>query len=114
MKDILARIDTLTDMELQTVMRAIERRYFVAYPQWEVIYVAIHRDMPQREQGLRDLVRLMDRDIQWFRGTELDERSPFAPFTKNCQRFPYNSPIDAQSVSWYHLSIPVESAYSTK
>ncbi len=61
MEDILEVIKTLTQPELQKVMEAIEARYNVLYPQWDVLYIALHKDPELRKQELAALQRFLSR-----------------------------------------------------
>ncbi len=59
MNDIIKRIETMTQQELQEVMRAIERRYADAFPEWEVVYVATHKDPQLRVQEYEQILQLI-------------------------------------------------------
>ncbi len=52
MQEIIDKIQTLNDSELRQVMTAIEDRYAQAYPEWDVVYIALHKDPGLRFQDV--------------------------------------------------------------
>ncbi len=41
---LLWKIKSLKEKDLQILMQAIEKRYAEAYPDWDVYYIALHKD----------------------------------------------------------------------
>ncbi len=64
MTEILKKIITMKDSELQLVMQAISDRYAAAYPQWDVVYMAVHKDPALREQELKRIWLAMRQDLE--------------------------------------------------
>ncbi len=62
MKEILKRIRHLSADDLQTVMKAIERRYASAFPEWDVYYIALHKDPTLRHQEIEAIQSLVSRE----------------------------------------------------
>ncbi len=52
MKEMLKRIQHLSADNLQTVMKAIEQRYAKDFPEWDVYYLALHKDPELRAQEI--------------------------------------------------------------
>ncbi len=65
MEELIEKIYTLTDLQLQEVMRAIERRYASAYPDWNVVYLAMPRDQELRRQEYAKIIRFIGLDIEY-------------------------------------------------
>ena len=65
MKHILEKIEQADDFEIREIMDAVERRYAVAYPQWDVFYAAVHKDPALRRKDLEDLVVYIEKDLKW-------------------------------------------------
>ena len=65
MEQFLKRIESANDSEIQELMSAVERWYATAYPQWDVVYVAVHKDPALRKRELQDLMAIIGRDIEW-------------------------------------------------
>ncbi len=59
MRYLLWKIRRMKDKDLQILMRAIEKRYAEAYPEWEVLYLALHRDPKLRQQELANLKQFL-------------------------------------------------------
>ncbi len=45
MEHILEKIQAMTACELQEIMRAIEQRYAAVYPEWDMVYIALHKNL---------------------------------------------------------------------
>lgn len=59
--EVLAYIENADDMQLNAIMDAVEHRYRTAYPEWEVIYVAVHREKDQRKRDIDSIIDLLYR-----------------------------------------------------
>ncbi len=55
LKDLIYKIQALTEPELQIVMHAIEARYATLFPQWDVLYIAVHNDPAVRKRELTQI-----------------------------------------------------------
>ena len=62
---VLQYIEQANDTEIEEIMAAVEQRYAIAYPQWDVVYVAVHKDPMLRKKELEDLMAIIGRDIEW-------------------------------------------------
>lgn len=62
MKQILEIIEQADDMGIQQIMRAVERRYAQMYPQWDVIYMDVHREPKQREADLQAILAMLQKE----------------------------------------------------
>ncbi len=56
MKEIIERIQTMSERELQVVMRAIQNRYASAFPEWDVVYMVLHKDPELRVQEIEGIL----------------------------------------------------------
>ncbi len=65
MEEVLQKIDTMTEAELRIVMEAVEQRYREAYPEWDVVYMAMHKDPVLRKQEFINLLEFIGKDMQW-------------------------------------------------
>ena len=70
---LIKNIQAATDYELQDIMKAIEKRYSTAYPDWDVVYVAVPKDPKIRREKLENIMRWFDKDLQWH--TEKAEKA---------------------------------------
>lgn len=61
MKNIVKQIKTCRESELQAIMKAIERRYAEAFPEWDVYYIALHKDPILRRQEIEAILSLGSR-----------------------------------------------------
>ncbi len=59
MKYILWKINALGEQDLQRLMHAIEARYRQDYPDWDVYYIALHKDPDIRKAETEKLTRLV-------------------------------------------------------
>ena len=62
MKQILEKIERANDLEIQQIMRAVERRYAQMFPQWDVIYMAVHKEPIQREADLQAIFAMLQKE----------------------------------------------------
>ena len=51
---VLVYIEHANDLEIQEIMDAVERRFALAYPQWDVLYTAVHKDPELRRKDLQE------------------------------------------------------------
>jgi len=65
MKQILEKIEQADDFQIREIMDAVERRYAIAYPQWDVFYAAVHKDPALRRKDLEDLAAYIEKDLKW-------------------------------------------------
>ncbi len=66
MRELIERINTMTEQELQDVMRIIENRYRQAYPEWDVVFISLHKDPQLRRQELEGVLRLICGCTEWY------------------------------------------------
>ncbi len=59
MQEILKKISELSQYDLQQVMQAIEKRYARDYPDWDVYYVALHKDPELRRQQIANITQFV-------------------------------------------------------
>ena len=64
--EILKRIETADDDEIEKIMNAVRKRFAVAFPDWEVIYLSCPR---QDEQARRQTLDFLISRIQSTEGT---------------------------------------------
>ena len=62
LKELLHRIEEANDFEIQDIMRAVEHRYKIAFPDWQVVYMAVHRDPKLKEEDLRGIIALVEKE----------------------------------------------------
>ena len=56
--DVLKRIETANDYEINEIMEAVRCRFAVAFPDWEVLYLSCPKnDSVQRKQALEILTQ---------------------------------------------------------
>lgn len=53
---LLAYIETADMMQIHDLMDAIRRRYRSDFPDWEIIYAAIHRESSQRQKDIDSII----------------------------------------------------------
>ncbi len=56
METIFEAIQQATLSELQEIMAEIEERYAILYPDWDVTYLAIHKDPVLRKAELANII----------------------------------------------------------
>jgi len=61
----LRKIEQADDFQIREIMDAVERRYAIAYPQWDVFYAAVHKDPALRRKDLEDLAAYIEKDLKW-------------------------------------------------
>ncbi len=61
MQKILKRIQSMDDGELHAVMDAVRARYTAAYPEWDVIYTAVHKDPEMRKHELAFIIDMFQK-----------------------------------------------------
>ena len=66
MKEILRKIEQADDFQIREIMDAVERRYAIAFPKWDVFYAAVHKDPALRKKELADLVAYIEKDLKWY------------------------------------------------
>ena len=64
--EVITYIEQAYDFEIQEIMNAVERWYAIAYLQWDVFYVAVHKDPELRKKELEELSAYIAKDIQWY------------------------------------------------
>jgi len=62
---VLKIIEQADDFQIREIMDAVERRYAIAYPQWDVFYAAVHKDPALRRKDLEDLAAYIEKDLKW-------------------------------------------------
>ncbi len=65
LREALMHLQRLDELELQEVMAAIQKRYADTYPQWEVFYLAVHRDPALRRSEVEQLLNLICKGLDW-------------------------------------------------
>ena len=65
MQRVLDKIEQADDFETQQIMDAVERRYAIAFPKWDVFYVAVHKDPTLRRKDLEKLAAYIEKDLKW-------------------------------------------------
>ena len=59
---VLSFIRHSSDDTLYQIMRSIERRYAYVYPDWEVLYIAVHKDPKLRKAEIAQLITFLEKD----------------------------------------------------
>ena len=72
-RSVLARIERAEYDELQQIMRAVERRYEQAFPEWDVVYIAMHKDPELRAKEMEETVKFLQKDLQWHIETQKND-----------------------------------------
>ncbi len=65
MQRFMKKINALSELELQEVMAAIQKRYAANFPEWDVFYLAIPKDPSQRKAEIELLLNLICKEIGW-------------------------------------------------
>ncbi len=73
MQQIIEKVMTMTESELQQIMRAVEMRYAQMYPQWDAVYIALHKDPGLRIQEYANLLDLIGKDLLWYQKEETEQ-----------------------------------------
>ena len=74
LNEVLTYIEQADDLEIEEIMEAVERRYAIAYPEWDVFYTALHKDPALRKKELDELVAYIAKDLKW--NEEQQKRTP--------------------------------------
>ncbi len=64
-QNVIKAIEQADDFEIREIMDAVERRYAIAHPQWDVFYAAVRKDPALRKMDLDDLVAYIEKDLKW-------------------------------------------------
>ena len=67
-QNVLKTIEQADDFQIREIMDAVERRYAIAYPQWDVFYAAVRKDPALRKMDLAELVAYIEKDLKWSEG----------------------------------------------
>lgn len=59
---VLSFIRHSSDDTLYQIMRSIERRYADVYPDWDVLYIAVHKDPKLRKAEIAQLITFLEKD----------------------------------------------------
>ncbi len=59
MYDVIEKIKTMEDYDLQKVVFALMDRYSVIHPDYEIAYIAIHKERQQRKQDILGIIQLL-------------------------------------------------------
>ena len=54
--EVLKRIETADDYEIQEIMDAVRKRFAVVFPDWEVVYVSCPRNNKEERQKILDFI----------------------------------------------------------
>lgn len=54
-----AALANMSDLEINELIDAIRDRFQERYPEWDVIYMAISKQEPEREKTLNQLISLL-------------------------------------------------------
>ena len=52
METVFDRIERAGERELREIMDAVQDRFAVAYPQWDIVYLAVPKDDPNRRKEI--------------------------------------------------------------
>ena len=64
-QNVIEFIEQADDLEIEQIMKAVQRRYVVAFPQWEVLYLAVHKDPVLRKKDMEALTAYIAKDLKW-------------------------------------------------
>lgn len=59
MQEVIKQIQSLTDYELREVMHTIEKQFAIFHPDWDVIYIAVHKDPEKRKTELKQILEML-------------------------------------------------------
>ena len=65
MEELKAKIKTLSFMEVQELMDAIQDWYRVTYPDWDVMYMAVPKEPKARKAALTRMWKILKKDLAW-------------------------------------------------
>ena len=77
MEEITERIKTLSFLEIQEVMEAIQDWYRVTYPDWDVVYMAVPLEPKARKAALVRMWKLLKKDLAWSKKKYKEERKHY-------------------------------------
>ena len=63
MENVLAMIQQASHEDLERIMTAVECRYAAAFPDWEVIYMAIHREPDARRADILEMLAFLQKEL---------------------------------------------------
>ncbi len=63
MEEIINKISKMTQEELQEVMQAVEARFAAAYPEWDVVYIARHKEPALRMEEFAYLLDMLAQEL---------------------------------------------------
>ncbi len=63
MDSLINKIQHTSLHELQQIMDEIEDRYAVLYPDWDTIYVAVHKDPILRREELAQIISQIEKEM---------------------------------------------------
>ena len=66
MEEIIKRIPMLNRDELQTVFLALRQHYMEIFPDWEILFLSVHKDPGIQKEELINVFKMLfrDEDIQ--------------------------------------------------
>ena len=65
MKDIVGKMKTFSEEEIQEVMDGVQAWYREVYPDWDVMYMAVPKEPKARKAALHGMVALLKKDLAW-------------------------------------------------
>ena len=65
MEELKGKIKTLSYLEVQEVMEAIQDWYRVTYPDWDVMYMAVPKEPKARKAALKRMWIMLKKDLAW-------------------------------------------------
>ena len=65
MNEVIGKIEQASWEELQILMKAIEDRYAVAFPDWSVTYTAVHVDYKRCRKDTRGIMKRLKQGVRY-------------------------------------------------
>ena len=62
MQQIIEKIEQADDFEIQKIMETVERRYALLFPDWEVVYIAVHKEPALRRSDLQRILTMLEKE----------------------------------------------------
>ena len=59
-KDILYQIEQADDDQINMIIEAIKKRYANYYPDWEIMFLSLHKDSTLRKQDLENAFNMLN------------------------------------------------------
>ena len=59
-KDILDQIEQADDDQINMIIEAIINRYASYYPDWEILFLSLHKDSALRKQDLENAFNMLN------------------------------------------------------